>query len=228
MLPDGDANLAVTAGGAAKNYFIVTEVGPNALVAPPVTFQVTHLTESSSTAEVVTTDTPVVLESAANVTSSNVGISGTCHALTLGHTGSGLDPTASPTNSAGCPLGEYVQNATIALTAFPDPGFVIDGWTNTDDDLSTAITNTVTMPATSLSVSVTYVFPDHLTISDEVLTGTGSREACLTVTAGPGVVVQAGSDVTFRASQSITLRDGFSVESGASFTAELMLPVACP
>ncbi len=225
-LPDSDPNLALVAG-ASKRYFLVTEIAPGALAAPPVRFQITHLTESSSTAEDVTTDTPLVLEPAANVTSSNVGISGNCHALNLTHTGSGADPDASPDNSAGCPLGQYVQNATITLAAAPDPGFVVEGWANTDNDSTTALANAVTMPASSWTVSVTYVFPDHLTVSSETLTGTQSREACLTVTAGPAVIIQGSADIVFRASQSIALGNGFEVEAGAQFGADSALPANC-
>ena len=43
-----------------------------------------------------------------------VGI--TCYALTLGHTGSGTDPVASPANSTGCATGTYVAGENISLS----------------------------------------------------------------------------------------------------------------
>jgi uncharacterized repeat protein (TIGR02543 family) len=81
----------------------------------------------------------------------------TCYALTLGHTGNGTDPVASPTSSTGCSAGEYVEGEIINLSgAMPDSGWQIDSWTNTDDDSSTGSTNTVTMPASALTVYVNY------------------------------------------------------------------------
>jgi hypothetical protein len=81
----------------------------------------------------------------------------TCYALTLGHTGQGADPVASPTNSTGCPTGEYFEGEEIDLSgAAPDSGWQISGWTNTDDDGSTESTNSLTMPAGALEATVTY------------------------------------------------------------------------
>ncbi len=45
-----------------------------------------------------------------------------CYALTRTHTGSGSDPVASPANSTGCSVGQYVADATISLTASPASG----------------------------------------------------------------------------------------------------------
>ena len=80
-----------------------------------------------------------------------------CFALTLGHSGSGSDPAASPPSSPGCPTGEYFAGALVGLTASPDPGWTVGGWSGTDDDASTSTTNTVTMPAAAHSVTVIYV-----------------------------------------------------------------------
>jgi Divergent InlB B-repeat domain/Peptidase_C39 like family/Fibronectin type III domain len=84
-------------------------------------------------------------------------VQGTCYDLTLSHTGSGSDPSASPANSTGCSTGEYVAGETITLTgATPDAGWEINGWTGTDNNASTASSNTVTMPASAHSAGVTY------------------------------------------------------------------------
>ncbi len=93
-----------------------------------------------------------------------------CHALTLGHTGMGTDPTASPASSPGCDPGEYYPAAQVALTADPDPGWTVGGWNGTDDDASTAATNTVTMPDAAHAASVDYV----LVCSDLTLGHTGA------------------------------------------------------
>jgi hypothetical protein len=81
----------------------------------------------------------------------------TCYALTLGHTGQGSNPVASPTNSSGCPAGQYLAGASIALSgAAPASGWQISGWTGTTNNASTASTNTVTMPASAHTANVNY------------------------------------------------------------------------
>ena len=81
----------------------------------------------------------------------------TCHALTLSHTGSGANPTATPTSSTGYAANQYVVGEAIALTgAVPNSGWRITGWTGTDNNTSLASTNSVTMPASARTASVTY------------------------------------------------------------------------
>ena len=80
-----------------------------------------------------------------------------CYALTLGHTGNGVDPVASPANSTGCTAGQYVSGETINLTAVPDSGYEVSGWSGTSNDNSTALTNTVSMPAAAHIAGVTYI-----------------------------------------------------------------------
>ncbi|MFQ5530362.1 MAG: RHS repeat-associated core domain-containing protein, partial [Gemmatimonadota bacterium] len=53
-------------------------------------------------------------------------------------------------------------------------------------------------------------------------------EACETITSLANVSVQTGSTTTFRAGQSISFADGFSVESGATFTAEIDFDIFPP
>jgi len=80
-----------------------------------------------------------------------------CYALTLGHSGQGSDPIASPAQSAGCPAGEYIEGASIALSgATPSSGWRISGWTGTSHNGSTAATNSLTMPAGNHAASVVY------------------------------------------------------------------------
>ena len=81
----------------------------------------------------------------------------TCYALTLGHTGQGTTPTASPTNSTGCSAGQYVAGEAITLSgAVPDTGWQIESWTGTSNDSSTANTNSLSMPASGHSATVVY------------------------------------------------------------------------
>jgi hypothetical protein len=76
--------------------------------------------------------------------------------LTLSSTGSENPPTAPPASSTGCPIGEYLAGETIDLTAFPAGGHHVTGWSGTQDDASTALTNQVMIPAGSHEASSHY------------------------------------------------------------------------
>jgi hypothetical protein len=95
-----------------------------------------------------------------------------CYALTLSHAGQGSDPLASPANSSVCPVGKYTAGENIGLSgAAPATGWLIDGWAGTDNDGSTAVTNTVTMPDVDHPASVNYAQIEYnLTITQ---TGNG-------------------------------------------------------
>lgn len=60
-----------------------------------------------------------------------------------------------------------------------------------------------------------------LDLEEQEIVGTQFFRACDTINAGPSFVVQGAADLTFRAGQRIVLESGFSVESGASFVAEI-------
>ncbi len=83
----------------------------------------------------------------------------TCYTLTLTHSpaSSGSDPTASPASSSGCGADSYVSGEVITLTANPNLGYIVDSWSGTNDDSSTANTNTWTMQASNHTISVTYI-----------------------------------------------------------------------
>jgi len=81
----------------------------------------------------------------------------TCYTLLINAGIHGSTPTADPANSTGCAAGKYLPNEIITLTALPDFGYMVSGWTGTDNDTSTEATNQVTMPATSHTVGVTYI-----------------------------------------------------------------------
>jgi hypothetical protein len=81
----------------------------------------------------------------------------TCYALTRTHTGSGTDPVASPTNSAGCGTGMYTAGQAINVTASPDGGWSVGSWVGTNNNGSTSTSNTVTMPAGPHTVTVNYI-----------------------------------------------------------------------
>ena len=70
-LPDGDPGVQVVFGTPAT-FFVVVTLTSNANEQTPHRFQVTHLTQSSSTAEDRTNDSPLRLEYAADVSSRRV------------------------------------------------------------------------------------------------------------------------------------------------------------
>jgi hypothetical protein len=80
----------------------------------------------------------------------------TCRRLQLTHTGNGADPTVVPAQSPGCEPGRFIAGAVLALSAAPAGGNTVVGWSGTDNDASTALTNTLTMPAADHVVAVIY------------------------------------------------------------------------
>ena len=83
----------------------------------------------------------------------------TCYTLTVGKTGNGSVPTASPIKSASCPsIGQYVAGELIRLNgATPAPGWRIGSWYGTNNDQSTEVSNSVTMPAAAHAAGVNYI-----------------------------------------------------------------------
>ena len=79
-----------------------------------------------------------------------------CLRLLFGHSGSGSDPVGSPGQSTNCSTNLYRSGEVIELTAFPANGWRVAGWSGTDNDISTATTNTVTMPGGQHTVTVAY------------------------------------------------------------------------
>ena len=79
-----------------------------------------------------------------------------CFPLTLSHTGQGQALVAAPTESLDCAPGEYKAGEEITLTAAPASGWLIAGWSGTDDDGSHDATNTLSMPGQSHTASVRY------------------------------------------------------------------------
>ncbi len=88
----------------------------------------------------------------------------TCYTLTLAFTGSGSAPTANPTNSNGCSMGQYQAGEIIALTASPAAGWSVGSWIGTSNDASASTGNTVTMPGADHTVTANYV-PAPLTFT---------------------------------------------------------------
>lgn len=125
------------------------------LAASPATgWEVEAWSGTANDASTATTNT-VTMPAAAHAVS--VAYTAPCFPLTLGHTGSGSDPVASPTHSDGCPAGQYHLLETIELTASPADGWRVGTWSGTDDDASRRKINQLTMPESAAAVSVTYL-----------------------------------------------------------------------
>ena len=79
-----------------------------------------------------------------------------CYPLALRHSGAGSDPVAAPSSSFGCSDGSYHLGETIDLVASPAPGWEVGSWSGSDDDETTSVENTVTIPQTHAVVGVHY------------------------------------------------------------------------
>lgn len=82
-----------------------------------------------------------------------------CYALNLIASGDAPAPTASPTNSSGCPFSQFHAGEHITLAVAGIPGYIVVGWSGTDNDSSTATVNTATMPSSTQTV---YVHFEHI------------------------------------------------------------------
>ena len=80
----------------------------------------------------------------------------TCHLLALNHTGRGANPVPDPTSSLGCDVGLFEAGEVVTLTASPDSGWFVGSWSGSDNDGSTSMVNTVTMPGVNHTVTVNY------------------------------------------------------------------------
>lgn len=112
-----------------------------------------------------------------------------CYTLNRTHTGQGSDPVSSPAFSSGCGTGQYIAGQSISLTVMPAPGWQVAGWSGTNNNGSTATTNTVTMPSNNHTISVSYQVVDsplvHISYAPVVLFVPSSQPQCF---AGPNEV----------------------------------------
>ena len=72
------------------------------------------------------------------------------------HSGSGDDLSISPGRAITCPDSYYTFDSQVSLMANSAFGWHVAGWSGTDNDSSTATSNSVTMPDRDHSVSVIY------------------------------------------------------------------------
>lgn len=84
-----------------------------------------------------------------------------CVELTRRFIGKGSQPLVDldQTPSAPCSLNHFAGGSAVELIAAPAPdGWRIGSWSGTDDDASTSLRNTVTMPPDDHEITVNYVF----------------------------------------------------------------------
>lgn len=91
-----------------------------------------------------------------STTPSTVVMETTCYTLTLTKSGDGSLPTASPANSVGCQSGRYEAGEALSLNANPVMGWQVREWSGTENNSSSALNNTVTMPTADHAVQVFY------------------------------------------------------------------------
>ena len=117
-------------------------------------YQVSNWSGTNNNSSTSNTNT---LTMPSNPTTVTVNYGLICYTLTLGHSGQGSNPVASPTNSSGCATGTYSSGQLINLTgASPTAGWQISGWSGTSNNASTNPTNSLTMPGNSTEADVNY------------------------------------------------------------------------
>lgn len=79
-----------------------------------------------------------------------------CFKLVPSHTGNGSDPVPYTARSIGCTAG-YVVGERVTMTANPAFGWRVAGWSGTENDASTASTNTVRVQFSETGVGVRYL-----------------------------------------------------------------------
>jgi hypothetical protein len=85
-----------------------------------------------------------------------------CSPLVLDHIGLGEDPSASPSQSPGCPEGNYTPGQIVELTGVPAPGLATIAWSGTDDDRHIGNSNTLTIQHFDHTVIASYGFVNYL------------------------------------------------------------------
>ncbi len=178
ITPPADFEISLTSGSgwvANPNTISLAPTGTT-VAATPIYVRFNRATEGISSGDITHAST--------GATTQNVAVSGTaalaptCYSLTLGHTGNGSTPTASPTNSTGCPASQYVSGEAITLSgATPDGGWQIASWYGT----SSSSSNTLTMPASAHSAGVNY---SAIPVGNYALQFNGSNQY---VTFGPSL-----------------------------------------
>jgi len=124
-----------------------------------------------------------------------------CRALIVATAGDGGTVTVSPTNSAGCPPGEYSPGAVVIVTAIPDAGFGVS-WCGPDSGVADDVQLTFTLIVGSAATPIVASFSRCVAITLAVASGIGTGTVEALPNHSPGCVngsFTIGSRVILRA-----------------------------
>ena len=112
-----------------------------------------------------------------------------CFQLTL--SGAGGTTTATPANSVGCSVGNFIAGSAISLTATPNTGYAFTGWTGT----STNSLNqwTFTMPAHGATEAAGFSYCNQFSLSAGNGGGIVSANTANSVGCSPGNYIVGAS-----------------------------------
>ena len=136
---DGDPNVTLAAPGGdfEGTFFVVPQVTGSADTQTPNTFSITHLTESSSTAEDAVNDIPLSLEFFPNTTSSTVS--------TFIDTIPPQPPTVTAFANDSGTLGDGITNdTTLTVSGMAEPNSTVEVFRNGTSIGTTMATSTGT------------------------------------------------------------------------------------
>lgn len=119
------------------------------------------------------------------------------------------------------PSGTYLEKTRVRLEASPGTGFYLERWTGTDDDLSTALVNTVTMTSDK-TVTVKFAPLPQQKLMAKVIGGNGKiSPAEKTVYRGEVIYLTATPDPNYRLKKWTGTDNDFSILSTNQVTMTL-------
>jgi hypothetical protein len=118
--------------------------------------------------------------------------------------------STNTTATVDIPLAGLLDNVTLSL----GPNF--DGSGNPTADSNTRVSSFLSDDSDPVAVPTGCGGPNDLVLANQTISGTQEFLACLTITAGDGVVVATTGNATLRAGTSVTLAGGFTVAAGGA------------
>lgn len=100
---------------------------------------------------------------------------------------------------------------------FPTPTagryyILLDGWTSYSG---------LTLTASFDAPAIVCPYPEHVTVSNQHISGTLTQRACSTIDAGPALTLGSSSNVLFEAGERIVLKPGVHVPAGGRLTVRI-------
>ncbi|MEI7987474.1 MAG: InlB B-repeat-containing protein, partial [Chloroflexota bacterium] len=106
----------------------------------------------SSTPTVTFTSDTFPMPTADITVTANYSEKAGCHTLFLEHTGTGSNPTASPTNSTGCIPGRYIAAEAITIAPIPGTNYHLSTWSGA----TVSASYHYTMGVTDITITANY------------------------------------------------------------------------